>query len=449
MVNEIRDHWEEILLFIKEDMSLSPVAYETWLKKLSVYSLEGDTLTLKYSGPKNHVDYVTRRYADFVTFGTEVITGIHANVVILTEDDLGRRANPRPSQEPAAPFHETLSGKYTFESFVVGSNNEMAHAASLAVAEMPGEMYNPLFIYGGVGLGKTHLLHAIGNFVLKNDPSAKVLYVTSENFLNELVDSIRGKNGITTTEFRNKYRASDVLLIDDIQFIIGKESMQDEVFHTFDTLYEAKKQIVFSSDRPPKDFATLEERLRSRFERGLTVDIQPPDFETRMAILRKKEEIEGFHVDNEVIKYIATHVKSNIRELEGALTRVVAFSRLMKNREITQDLARDALKDIISPNEERELTMEAILAVVCDHFGVSRTDILSTKRNKEFVYPRQVIMYLSRKLLNVSYQDVGTFLGDRDHTTVIHGENKIEREIAEDPEAAAQIQIIQKKLSRT
>ena len=268
--------------------------------------------------------------------------------------------------------------------------------ASLAVAESPGEIYNPLFIYGGVGLGKTHLMHSIAHFILKNNPNAKILYVTSEKFTNELIDAIRNKNNFSTTEFREKYRNNDVLLIDDIQFIIGKESTQEEFFHTFNTLHEAKKQIIISSDKPPKDIETLEERLRSRFEWGLTVDIQSPDYETRMAILRKKEELEGYNIDNEVIKYIATNIKSNIRELEGALTKIVALSKLDNNREIDINLAEKALKDIIAPNSKKEITPESIIQVVADHFGITPLDISSQKRNKEVVFPRQIVMYLCR-----------------------------------------------------
>lgn len=324
-----------------------------------------------------------------------------------------------------------LNPKYTFDTFVVGSNNNLAHAAALAVAESPGEIYNPLFIYGGVGLGKTHLMHAIAHFILKNTPDAKILYVTSETFTNELIDAIRNKNNTTTTEFREKYRNNDVLLIDDIQFIIGKESTQEEFFHTFNTLYESKKQIIISSDKPPKEIETLEERLRSRFEWGLTVDIQSPDYETRMAILRKKEELEGYNIDNEVITYIATNIKSNIRELEGALTKVMAYSRLNKC-EINLKMAEEALKDIISPGAQREVTPELIIQIVAEHFGLTPQDIASQKRTKEIVYPRQIAMYLCRDMLATPLQTIGSFLGGRDHTTIIHGADKISSDLKKD-----------------
>ena len=348
--------------------------------------------------------------------------------------------------DQAAIQNAILKPRYTFDTFVVGANNALAHAASLAVAESPGEIYNPLFIYGGVGLGKTHLMHSIAHFILKNNPKAKILYVTSEKFTNELIDAIRNKNNISTTEFREKYRNNDVLLIDDIQFIIGKESTQEEFFHTFNALHEAKKQIIISSDKPPKEIETLEERLRSRFEWGLTVDIQSPDYETRMAILRKKEELEGYNIDNEVIKYIATHIKSNIRELEGALTKIVALSKLNK-KEITLELAEEALKDLISPNAVREITPELIINVVADHYKIQPSDITSSKRNKEVVYPRQIVMYLCRHMTNTSLQAIGKELGGKDHTTIIHGADKITAELVDNEALANTIEILKKKIS--
>ena len=313
--------------------------------------------------------------------------GFECQLVFISQDEADSIAPPAENLlikknlkevSPEIIQNANLNPKYTFDTFVVGANNNLAHAASLAVAESPGEIYNPLFIYGGVGLGKTHLMHSIAHFILKNNPNAKVLYVTSEKFTNELIDAIRNKNNITTTEFREKYRNNDVLLIDDIQFIIGKESTQEEFFHTFNELHEAKKQIIISSDKPPKEIETLEERLRSRFEWGLTVDIQSPDYETRMAILRKKEEMEGYNIDNEVIKYIATNIKSNIRELEGALTKIVALSKL-NNLEITTSLAEEALKDLISPNAAREITPDLILQIVSDHLNIQSIDILGQK----------------------------------------------------------------------
>lgn len=283
---------------------------------------------------------------------------------------------------------------------------------------------------------------------MKNNPNAKILYVTSEKFTNELIDAIRNKNNISTTEFREKYRNNDVLLIDDIQFIIGKESTQEEFFHTFNTLYESKKQIIISSDKPPKDIETLEERLRSRFEWGLTVDIQPPDYETRMAILRKKEELEGYNIDNEVIKYIASNIKSNIRELEGALTKIVAFSKLGNSKDISISMAEDALKDIISPGGTKKITPEFIIQVVAEHYNLTTSDLLSQRRSKEISYPRQVAMYLCRNMTETPLQEIGKAMGGRDHTTIIHGIEKITKDLENTPTLQNTVDILKKKMNQ-
>ena len=312
------------------------------------------------------------------------------------------------------------------------------------MAETPC-IYNPLYIYGGVGLGKTHLIQSIAHFILKENPSAKVLYVTCEKFMNDYVDAIRNYNNITMTEFRNKYRYVDVLLIDDIQFISDKPGTQTEMFHTFNALYDDNKQIVITSDRIPKEIDDLEDRLRSRFEQGLIVDIQLPDYETRTAILRKKEEMAGYNIDNEVIKYIASNVKSNIRELEGALTKIVAYSRI-NNRPITLELAEEALRDIISPDAPREVTLPYILEVVSDHFGISTADIISKKKDAEFVYPRQIAMYLAKDLTETPLKKIGQFLGGRDHTTVLYGKKKIEEQLEEDENLRSAIEILKKKI---
>ena len=310
MIKKLQEKWDEILNFLKKEHEVSDVSFATWLMPLKLYSYEQGTLYLLVP-EKEFLSYVKKKYSRLLQISIEEVTGISCEVAFIAEDDVAKQ-EPEP-EEPlintknqevslAAIQNANLNPRYTFDTFVVGANNNLAHAASLAVAESPGEIYNPLFIYGGVGLGKTHLMHSIAHFILKNNPKAKILYVTSEKFTNELIDAIRNKNNISTTEFREKYRNNDVLLIDDIQFIIGKESTQEEFFHTFNALYESKKQIIISSDKPPKEIETLEERLRSRFEWGLTVDIQSPDYETRMAILRKKEELEGYNIDNEVIK---------------------------------------------------------------------------------------------------------------------------------------------------
>lgn len=454
MLEKIKEKWDQILLHIKEEHELTDVSFKTWLLPTEPYDVKGNTLQILV--PDIHfLGYIKRKYGFLLQITIEELTGIECELEFVTLEQVGARQEEADKSQLINRALEVnrqviqnanLNPRYTFDSFVVGANNNLAHAASLAVAESPGEIYNPLFIYGGVGLGKTHLMHSIGHFILKNNPQAKVLYVTSEKFTNELIDAIRNKNNISTTEFREKYRNNDILLIDDIQFIIGKESTQEEFFHTFNSLYEAKKQIIISSDKPPKEIETLEERLRSRFEWGLTVDIQSPDYETRMAILRKKEELEGYNIDNEVIKYIATNVKSNIRELEGALTKIVALSKLNK-QEITIELAEEALKDLISPNETKEVTPELIIQVIADHFGITPLDISSQKRNKEVVFPRQIVMFLCRSMTDTPLQAIGKYLGGRDHTTIIHGYEKIGADMDKNESLRNTIEILKKKIN--
>lgn len=457
MLETLKEKWDEILLYLKNEYEISNVSFQTWLLPLEIYSMEQPGNVIQIVVPDaNFLGYIKKKYSVMLKVSIEEVTGIRCdNVEFIVEDEIIRDSisdnqlinHTQNTVSPVTLQNANLNPKYTFDSFVVGANNNLAHAASLAVAESPGEIYNPLFIYGGVGLGKTHLMQSIANFILKNNPKAKILYVTSEKFTNELIDAIRNKNNISTTEFREKYRNNDVLLIDDIQFIIGKESTQEEFFHTFNALHEAKKQIIISSDKPPKEIETLEERLRSRFEWGLTVDIQSPDYETRMAILRKKEEMEGYNIDNEVIKYIATNIKSNIRELEGALTKIVALSKLEKNREINIALAEKALKDIIAPGDKKEVTPEFIIEVVADHFNLTPLDIVSQRRNKEIVYPRQIAMYLCRNMTDTGLQNIGKSLGGRDHTTILHGIDKITADLEGNPTLQNTIDILKKKIN--
>lgn len=452
MLEQLIEKWDDILLYLKEEHDISNVSFTTWLLPLKISTLEGNTLEVIVPDA-NFLSYLKRKYTLLLKVSIEEVTGIICDVDFILEEEKKSQytkqliQNKQEYVSPTALQNANLNPRYTFDTFVVGANNNLAHAASLAVAESPGEIYNPLFIYGGVGLGKTHLMHSIAHFILKNNPEAKILYVTSEKFTNELIDAIRNKNNISTTEFREKYRNNDVLLIDDIQFIIGKESTQEEFFHTFNALHESKKQIIISSDKPPKDIETLEERLRSRFEWGLTVDIQSPNYETRMAILRKKEELEGYNIDNEVIKYIATNIKSNIRELEGALTKIVALSKLDNNKEIDIALAEEALKDIISPDSKKEVTPELIIQVVADHFGITPLDISSQKRTKEVVFPRQIVMYLCQSMTDASLQVIGKYLGGRDHTTIIHGREKIAAELGTNENLSNTIDILKKKIS--
>ena len=454
MIDKIKENWEKILLILKEEHEVSDVSYRTWLQPLTPYSFKGNTVTIIVP-EQTFLAYVKKKYGLLLKVTISEFLDQDCDVDFKVKDQIEEEKQAQaPSLiqknkavvSPDVIQSANLNPKYTFDTFVVGSNNNLAHAAALAVAESPGEIYNPLFIYGGVGLGKTHLMHAIAHFILKNNPSAKILYVSSETFTNELIDAIRNKNNITTTEFREKYRNNDVLLIDDIQFIIGKESTQEEFFHTFNTLYESKKQIIISSDKPPKEIETLEERLRSRFEWGLTVDIQSPDYETRMAILRKKEEMEGYNIDNEVIKYIATNIKSNIRELEGAFNKVMAGAKLEK-KEVTLELAEQALKDIISPDEKKVITPEYIISVVAEHYGVTPADLSGNKRNSKIVMPRQVSMYLCREIISTPLKNIGKALGNRDHTTVMHGIEKIENELQNDDNLKNTIDILKKKIN--
>lgn len=450
----IKEKWEEILYTVKLEHELTDVSFDTWLKPLKVHSFEknGSANMLYILIPAEQqpaFGYIKKKYALPLRVAIAEITGLDCSLeFILPEEAQKLEAEKATVTSNLNECIEkaNLNPKYTFDTFVVGSNNNFAHAASLAVAESPGEMYNPLFIYGGVGLGKTHLMHSIAHFILERNPETKVLYVTSESFTNELIEAIRNNNNTATARFREKYRNIDVLLIDDIQFIIGKESTQEEFFHTFNDLHSAGKQVIISSDKPPKEMITLEDRLKSRFEWGLIADISSPDYETRMAILKKREELDGYTIDNSVIEYIATNVKSNIRELEGALNIVVAFGNLNK-REINLDLAKEALKNIISPDEKKVITPEYILDTVSEHFHVSKEDMKGSKRNAEIVLPRQIAMYLCRKMTQIKYKELGALLGGKDHSTIIHGCKAIEYEINNNDNVRNTVDILIKKIN--
>ena len=455
MLEEIKAKWDEILLNIKEEHDISEVSYRTWLLPLIPDSVDKDILTILVPDSA-FISYVKKKYEFLLTITIEEITGFQCKLDFKLKSDVkepekeNRLINVNNNTvSQLALQNANLNPRYTFDTFVVGKNNNLAHAASLAVAESPGEIYNPLFIYGGVGLGKTHLMHSVAHFILKNNPSAKILYVTSEKFTNELIDAIRNKNNVSTTEFREKYRNNDVLLIDDIQFIIGKESTQEEFFHTFNHLHVSGKQIIISSDKPPKDIETLEARLRTRFEWGLIADISSPDYETRMAILRKKEELDGlerYHIPDEVMQYIANNITSNIRELEGSLNKLIALANL-ENKPIDIPLAAEALKDMISPNNTREITPELIIEVVSDHFNVPAAELKGKKRNAEIVLPRQIVMYLCRKMTDTPLKTIGLILGGKDHASVSHGVKKIEHDVKTDEALNNTVNIIKKKLN--
>lgn len=453
----IVNQWPDILAYIRNEFEISEISYGMWISPLKPHHLlqnSDGNIQLFVEIPEENDNlpnagfqtFVSGRYAGIIEAAVEAVTGLSCRLAFYSakeEQSAGNRTKPVSQQILS---NAKLDPRYTFDTFVVGKNNNLAHAASLAVAENPGESYNPLFIYGGVGLGKTHLMQSIAHFVLQHNPSAKVQYVTSESFTNELIEAIRSKNNFTTTEFRDKYRYIDVLLIDDIQFIIGKDRTQEEFFHTFNALHGAKKQIIISSDKPPKELATLEDRLRSRFEWGLTVDIQPPDYETRMAILRKREELDHINVDNEVIQYIASNVRSNIRELEGSLTKIVAFGKL-NHMEVNLELAQNVLRDIIDPNVKQEITPQFIIQVVAEHYGISELDLVGTKRTKELATARQVAMYLCREMTEVSLQQIGSHFGGKDHTTVLYAIKKISTEVEDNPDTSGTVTVLKKKIS--
>lgn len=459
-MNIVKEKWPEIIEHLRVEHELSNVSFHTWIQPLKVYDVIDNTVFILVNMNAS-VEYIEKKYLLPLKVCIAEITGTEFEVAFLSEDDdridelqnMAIEANQKKKTKSAAEKAE-LNPKYTFDTFVVGGNNNFAHAASLAVAESPGEVYNPLFLYGGVGLGKTHLMHSIAHFILEQNPKKKVLYVTSETFTNEMIEALRmGKtpgNESSIEKFRDKYRNNDVLLIDDIQFIIGKESTQEEFFHTFNHLHTSGKQIIISSDKPPKDIETLESRLRTRFEWGLIADISAPNYETRMAILQKKIELdhlEKYKIPNDVLEYIATNVKTNIRELEGSLNKLIFLYKLDKNAPIDIALAAEALKDIISSENNREVTPELILDIVSEHFGISVKDIKSNKRNAEIAVPRQIAMYLIRSMTETSLKAIGVILGGKDHSTIKYGVEKIASEIEEDEVLSNTINIIKKKIN--
>ncbi|WEG12782.1 chromosomal replication initiator protein DnaA [Pullulanibacillus sp. KACC 23026] len=450
-MENIKELWTRALESIEK--KLSKPSFETWLKSTSADSLNNSTLVV--TAPNEFArDWLESHYANLITDTLKDITGSEFEVKFIIpqkENEFDEAFEAQQNKKKISQDINDLSKdhrksmlnpKYNFDTFVIGAGNRFAHAASLAVAEAPAKAYNPLFIYGGVGLGKTHLMHAIGQYVIEHNPDAKVVYLSSEKFTNEFINSIRDNSAI---DFRNKYRNVDVLLIDDIQFLAGKESTQEEFFHTFNTLHDEAKQIVISSDRPPKEIPTLEDRLRSRFEWGLITDITPPDLETRIAILRKKAKAEGLDISNEVMLYIANQIDTNIRELEGALIRVVAYSSLI-NHDINVDMAAEALKDIIPSAKPKTITIKDIQMVVGEYFSVKLEDFIAKKRTQSIAFPRQIAMYLSRELTDFSLPKIGDEFGGRDHTTVIHAHEKISKMLKTDQKLQRQIKEVTDQL---
>jgi chromosomal replication initiator protein len=443
--NSLEKIWDEVLDIIKED--LNNVSFTTWFKPIKPMKLVNNKVYLQ--APEEFLrNMITRRYNNLLqnSFNHILDGEVEVKILIPGEDIEEDKKNTepkkfRPEKKENKYNHSIksfLNPKYKFDTFIIGNSNRFAHAASLAVAESPSSAYNPLFLYGGVGLGKTHLMHAIGHYIISNNADAKILYVTSEKFTNDLINSIKDDKN---DEFRNKYRKIDVLLVDDIQFIAGKERTQEEFFHTFNTLHSANKQIIISSDRPPKEIPTLEDRLRSRFEWGLTTDIQAPDLETRIAILRKKAEQENYDVQDDVIEYIANNIQSNIRKLEGALIRLYAYSSLT-NKSVDIDLAEEALKHLIS-EDKKEITIEDIKKVIATYFNLTLDEINSKKKPQRISFPRQIAMYLSRKHTDHSLPKIGEEFGGRDHSTVLHAYNKIEELLESDVDLQKKIDEIE------
>ena len=468
MIN-IKEKWEDIIQKLKVEYLLSNISFETWIRPLEIYDIVDNTLYLSINY-KASIEHIQNKYLLPLKVCIAEVTGIEYDIKFIPKDIADSELEnyriknnltikeehhkPKVKKNTNISEQANLNPKYTFDTFVVGGNNRFAHAASCAVAESPGEVYNPLFLYGGVGLGKTHLMHSIAHYILDRDSSKKVLYVTSETFTNELIDAIRiGKTGneLAMTTFRDKYRNNDVLLIDDVQFIIGKESTQEEFFHTFNHLHNAGKQIIISSDKPPKDMETLEARLKTRFEWGLIADISVPDYETRMAILYKKielDQLERYNIPNEVIQYIATNIKTNIRELEGSLNKLIALYRINNNqKQIDIPLAAEALKDMISPDKNREVTPELIIDTVSEHFNIPLSDLKSGKRNADITNARQIAMYLCRKMTDAPLKTIGLLLGGRDHSTVNHGVEKVSNEVENNETLRNTVDIITKKIN--
>ncbi len=442
----IFEKWDQILQYVKEEHDISDISFETWLKPLKICTIKGNTLYIEVPLDSMAVNYISKKYELPLRVSITEMTGVEYLLEFILEDKAKELKSAQAKKPATIPERSNLNPSYTFDTFVVGNNNRFAQSASLAVAESPGESYNPLYIYGGPGLGKTHLMHSIGNFILDQNPEMRVLYVTSEEFTNEVIESIRTGNATAMTKLREKYRTVDVLMIDDIQFVIGKESTQEEFFHTFNVLHSAGKQIILTSDKPPKEMETLEERIQSRFEWGLMADIGLPDYETRMAILRRKVEADEMELGDDILNYIANHIKSNIRELEGALNKLLAFGNLVKT-EITLDIAIKELQNIITPDKPKEITPQLIIEAVSEHCQISLEQMISKNRSNDIARPRQIAMYLCKTLTNTPLASIGALLGGRDHSTIIHGINKITDEYNSNENTRILIDTIKKKIN--
>lgn len=435
----VSKNWDAILEMLKNDFEIKPVLFKTFIEPLKVYDEDDENVTILLDDDvyQHYDSYIKEKFYTFIKNSIEAVTGKSYNLNFISKEDLESYDTEKSENnqliERAASAN--LNPNYTFDTFVVGPNNDFIAAAAKAVAKDPNTDWNPLFIYGGVGLGKTHLMHSIAHSILENQKDARVLYVTSEQFTNEVIESIK-EGVLASTKLRKKYRNIDALLIDDIQFVIGKERTEEEFFHTFNDLYQAGKRIIISSDRPPKDFTNIEDRIKSRFGNGMMAEINPPDYETRMAILKKRCELEHEHLSDEILDYIATNVNSNIRELEGAYKKVTALNKLVNvNTEATLDIAKNALKDIINPNVKNVITIDSIIDVVASHYELSIDQICSANRSSNVAYPRQIAMYLCKQLTPASLKEIAAKLGKKDHSTILHGIKKIEEDLEAEKKA--------------
>ena len=435
----VSKNWDAILEMLKNDFEIKPVLFKTFIEPLKVYDEDDDKVTILLDDDvyQHYDSYIKEKFYTFIKNSIEAVTGQSYSLDFISKEELESYDTEKNENnqliERAASAN--LNPNYTFDTFVVGPNNDFIAAAAKAVAKDPNTDWNPLFIYGGVGLGKTHLMHSIAHSILENQKDARVLYVTSEQFTNEVIESIK-EGVLASTKLRKKYRNIDALLIDDIQFVIGKERTEEEFFHTFNDLYQAGKRIIISSDRPPKDFTNIEDRIKSRFGNGMMAEINPPDYETRMAILKKRCELEHEHLSDEILDYIATNVNSNIRELEGAYKKVTALNKLVNvNTEATLDIAKNALKDIINPNVKNVITIDSIIDVVASHYELSIDQICSANRSSNVAYPRQIAMYLCKQLTPASLKEIAAKLGKKDHSTILHGIKKIEEDLEAEKKA--------------
>ncbi len=456
MQNEIKDKWNEIITYLRDEYLINDVLFRTWIEPLEVVSYENGSLVIAIdkANQGDILNIIEIKYKKGLQVAIEVKTGEKVDITFIYKDEMPKKRvssyNKGEILEEKYPF---LKSGHSFDTFVVSGSNNIAHAASVAVAENPdGQIYNPLFLYSGPGLGKTHLMHSIARYIIENHPDYRVKYTTSEDFTNSVVEAIRTnkQKGDTaaTANLRKEYRNVDVLLIDDIQFIIGKASTQLEFFNTFEALYQSGKQLVISSDKPPSEMEHLDMRYRSRFNSGMPVDIQPPDYETSMAILKNKQEQSDITLDDAILSYIATNIKSNIRDLEGAYNKVILFSKFInQNQKIDLEMAERALKDFISPDEKINITGDYIIEIVADHFNLDKEALLSEKKTQNLAVPRQICMYLCNELTNLTQNEIAEKLKRKNHTTVIHAVNKIKKDIIVDKELENHVHLLKKKLN--